>query len=141
MNVRKLVETDYDEILTGWWKDWKWTPPEREMLPENGTGGFIIFDEDIPVCAGFLYNTNSNIAWVEFVVSNFNYKDRKKRKWAFTLLLSYLENLSTSIGKKYLYSILKSDSLIKTYEQLGYVKGDNKYQEMIKITWQQQQQQ
>ena len=37
------------------------------------------------------------------------------------------------IEKKYVYSLLKSPSLIKIYEELGYIKGEGNGQEMIKI--------
>lgn len=140
MHIRKLNETDYEDILLKWWKDWRWVAPQKDMLPENGSGGFIVYDEDVPVCAGFLYNTNSGIAWCEFVVSNFEYKDRDKRKKALLLLLDTLEQVALSLGKKYLYSVLKSHGLINTYETAGYVKGDKGYQEMIKLIWQQQRQ-
>ena len=61
-NIRKLNSTDYDEILVKWWNDWGWKAPAREFLPEDGEGGIILFDGDIPVCAGFMYITNSKVA-------------------------------------------------------------------------------
>ena len=78
-NLRKLNSTDYEDILVGWWKDWEWTAPPKDFLPENGEGGVIIFDEEVPVCAGFMYATNSKVAWIEFVISNKNY-DRKRNQ-------------------------------------------------------------
>ena len=33
-SIRKLKTSDYDDLLVGWWKDWGWKPPEREVLPE-----------------------------------------------------------------------------------------------------------
>ena len=59
LNIIPLKESDYDNILCGWWTDWRWTPPSRDFLPDNGKGGFIVYDGDIPVCAGFMYDTNS----------------------------------------------------------------------------------
>ena len=55
--IRELNETDYDEILVGWWKDWGWKPPQRDFLPNDGKGGIIIYDDETPVCAGFMYIT------------------------------------------------------------------------------------
>ena len=48
--VRQLNESDYDDILVKWWNDWAWAAPQRDFLPENGTGGLIVFDGDEPVC-------------------------------------------------------------------------------------------
>lgn len=131
-NLRKLNSTDYENILVGWWKDWEWTAPPKDFLPENGEGGVIIFDEEVPVCAGFMYATNSKVAWIEFVISNKNY-DREKRKEALILLVDTLNNICRDGGFKYGYSILHSKSLIETYESLGYVKGDSNFFEMIKF--------
>ena len=53
LSIEPLQEGDYEDILCKWWKDWRWTPPSKDFLPENGTGGFMVFDSGTPVCAGF----------------------------------------------------------------------------------------
>ena len=73
LKVRTLKDSDYDNILVKWWKDWRWTPPSKEFLPENGKGGYIVYDNDIPVCAGFMYLTNSKAVWCDWIISNFKY--------------------------------------------------------------------
>ena len=57
-NIRVLKENDYEDILVGWWKDWKWIPPVKDFLPLNGLGGIMVEWNDIPVCA--LINTYKN---------------------------------------------------------------------------------
>jgi len=140
LHVRKLNSQDYDEILVKWWKDWRWTPPPAEFLPDNGEGGLMVCDEDYPVAAGFLYVTNSSVAWMEFIVSNIEYKHKENRKQAIKLLILTLEELAKISGKKYIYSTLKNESLINSYLECGFSKGTSNSQEMIKIIWQQQQQ-
>ena len=66
--IRELNETDYDDILVDWWLQWGWVPPQRDFLPNNGKGGIIIYDDETPVCAGFMYLTNSKVAWVMMAV-------------------------------------------------------------------------
>jgi hypothetical protein len=100
----------------------------------------MVCDEDYPVVAGFLYVTNSSVAWLEFIVSNMEYKHKENRKQAVKLLILTLEQLAKINGKKYIYSTLKSEPLIKSYLECGFVKGTSNSQEMIKIIWQQQQQ-
>ena len=85
-NIRLLNESDYDNTLVKWWQDWRWQAPPKEMLPNNGLGGFMISKEDVNICAGFAYFTNSGIAFCEFIVSNFEYKD-KDRHEAIELLI------------------------------------------------------
>lgn len=131
LTIRQLNENDYQDILVCWWKDWGWIAPEKDFLPDDGKGGYIVYDGDIPVCAGFIYVTNSRVAWVDWIISNKEY--REKRREAITMLIDALTNLSKMSGSKYAYALIKNDSLIKTYESLGYIKGDSYTSEMIKI--------
>jgi hypothetical protein len=132
-NIRPLGETDYEDILVGWWKDWKWTPPPKDFLPSDGKGGVMVLDNDIPVCAGFVYMTNSKVAWVDWIISNREYKKKPQRKEALDLLITTLTNICKDTGNKYCYALIKNKSLIKTYETLGYTSADNYTQEMIKV--------
>lgn len=132
-NIRPLGETDYEDILVGWWKDWKWTPPLKDFLPSDGKGGVMVLDNDIPVCAGFVYMTNSKVAWVDWIISSRNYSKKPQRKEALDLLITTLTNICKDTGNKYCYALIKNKSLIKTYETLGYTSADNYTQEMIKV--------
>jgi hypothetical protein len=131
-NIKPLGETDYEDILVGWWKDWKWTPPLKDFLPSDGKGGVMVLDNDIPVCAGFVYMTNSKVAWVDWIISNREYKKKPQRKEALDLLITTLTNICKDTGNKYCYALIKNKSLIKTYETLGYTSADSYTQEMIK---------
>ena len=61
-DIKQLQEGDYEKILVNWWNDWGWEPPQKDFLPEDGKGGMIVYDGDTPVCAGFIYVTNSKVA-------------------------------------------------------------------------------
>jgi len=133
INIRLLTEEDYDAILVGWWKQWGWQAPPKDFLPNNGAGGMIVFDGDTPICAGFLYMTNSKASWIDWIISSKTYTDREKRKHAISSLLEQLTDLSKQMGNKYAYALIKHQNLIKTYESLGYTKGDSYQSEMIKV--------
>ena len=130
--IRELNESDYDDILVGWWKQWKWEPPQRDFLPNDGKGGIIVYDKETPVCAGFMYLTNSKVAWVDWIISNKEYTKKPQRKDAIKLLVSSLTDICKKTGSKYSYALIKNQSLIGMYEQLGYLKGDSYTAEMIK---------
>jgi len=132
LNIRPLKEKDYEDILSGWWKDWRWTPPSKEFLPEDGMGGFIVYDEDTPVCAGFMYITNSKATWCDWIISNLKYKDRQKRKEALELLVKTISNKAEDLGKKYVYALIKNKPLINVYKKIGFVEGSTYSTEMIK---------
>ena len=48
------------------------------------------------------------------------------------MLIQTITSLSANLGKKYVYSILKSKSLIELYQELGFGKGGQNGTEMIK---------
>jgi len=131
-NLRPLNKDDYDKTLLGWWKDWGWTAPTKDFLPDNGKGGLIVLDEEIPVCAGFIYVTNSKVSWVDWIISNKNYRKYPARKEALKLLIESLTNICKDLGSKYTYALLRHEGLIKTYEDLGYTQGESYTKEMIK---------
>jgi len=131
--IRELNETDYDDILVGWWEQWEWTAPQRDFLPDNGKGGIIVYDDKTPVCAGFMYLTNSKVSWVDWIISNKDYTKKPDRQDAIKLLVSALTEICKKSGSKYIYALIKNNSLISTYEELGYIKGDSYTSEMIKV--------
>jgi hypothetical protein len=131
--VRQLNESDYDDILVKWWNDWAWVAPQRDFLPENGTGGLIVFDGDEPVCAGYMYTTNSGVAWVDWIVSSKTYRTKPTRKECIDLLIYTLTNICKNSGHKYVYALIKNKNLVSTYENFGYIKGDSYTGEMIKV--------
>lgn len=130
--TRLLNENDYDEILVKWWKDWGWEAPPKDFLPENGTSGLIVFDGDEPICAGFIYLTNSEVAWVDWIISSKTYNTKPNRKEAISLLISKLTEVCKASKSKYSYALIKHKGLIETYKELGYNQADSYSTEMIK---------
>lgn len=132
-NLRPLDPSDYEGVLVGWWKDWGFIPPSRDFLPEDGAGGVMVLDGDEPVCAGFMYATNSKVAWVNWIVSSKTYRKKPNRSRAITLLVETLTNIAKNTGHKYVYVLIKNNNLINTYEKVGYVNSCSYTNEMIKI--------
>ena len=99
LNTRRLEEQDYS-TLCKWWKDWGFKPIPKDFLPENGTGGIMILDKDIPVCAGFLYTSNAKLAYINFIISNKQYRKKPHRTNAIELLLNSLMTICNNKGLK-----------------------------------------
>lgn len=133
MQVRYLKEDDYDNILKGWWEQWRWTAPVKDMLPQDGTGGIMVSKDGQDICSGFVYFTNSKTAWIEYIISNPNYKNRSDRKEALNMLINVLSIYVEQKGYKYIYTSLKNKHLIDRYAECGFLFGDKNCQEMIKI--------
>lgn len=127
--VRLLDENDYD-ILTGWWKWFRFPIPERDYLPEDGKGGVMIMKNGINICAGFLFLNNSKIAWLEYIVSNPEYREND-REIAIQEAIKSLCYVAQKRGYKAIFTSLKHQNLIKHYEKVGFTKGSTSTTEMI----------
>lgn len=129
--TRRLNEEDYN-TLCNWWKWWRFPAPKQKMLPENGTCGIMISKDEIDICAGFIYFTNSSIAWVEFIVSNPDYRE-KDRTDAIRFLLESLSGIIKQKGFEVIYSSVKNENLIRSYLDAGYIKGSTNATELIYV--------
>ena len=110
LKIRALQESDW-EHMTSWWKWWRWPEVQKELLPLNGNGGLMIYKEDKLIAAGFLYLSNSKVAWLDWIVSNPEYRD-KDRKQALAELILGLENVAKQQGYSIIISIARNKSLI-----------------------------
>lgn len=127
--IRLLQDNDYTTLVK-WWNFWKFPAPLKEYLPEEGKSGIIVYKEEIEICAGFLFFTNSKMAWLEFIVSNPEYKE-KDRKEAICFLISELTHIAKSKGFKIVFTSVKNKSLINRFKDCGYVVGSENTTELI----------
>ena len=130
--IEPLQEGDYENILCQWWRDWRWDPPSKDFLPEEGTGGFMVYDDGVPVCAGFMYRTNSKVVWCDWIISNFEYKNKQGRVIAIELLINTIVELAGESGNKFVYALIKNKPLINAYTKLGFTEASSYTTEMIK---------
>lgn len=131
-NIRLLNDSDYDNTLVNWWKDWEWAAPAKEYLPENGIGGFMVSKGNVDICAGFIYFTNSKLAWSEFIISNKNYKE-EDRSQAIEYLIDTICLSAKDAGYLSIWTCVYNENLVKKYENCGFKKTDSSATEMIKV--------
>ena len=131
LTARPLTHEDYDTTLKGWWKDWGWEAPSRDFLPQDGAGGIIVLDGEVPVCAGFLYNTNSKVAWVEFIISNKDYKLKPNRDESIKKLIDSLISIAKNMNKKYIFANNNNPSLINHFIGKGFNIGAKNQTELV----------
>lgn len=137
MVVRKLNDQDYQQTLVKWWKDWGWDAPAPFALPDNGTGGLMVMSNDKPVCAGFLYETNSSMAWCEFIISDKDYKG-DDRSDAILMLIKGLSSMAIEKGFTFIFTSFQGNpGLEAKYKQCGFLESDKNCTQMIKVLWQQ----
>ena len=104
----------------------------KDFLPEHGVGGLLILDSETPVCAGFIYLTNSKISWVNWIVSNKNYKNKKRSKAIITLLKGLI-NIAINSNSHYVFANNNNNSLISKFVNLGFTKGSSSTELIYKI--------
>lgn len=131
LTIRNLQESDWDTLVS-WWNGWRgWTAPSKDSLPKDGTGGFIVEKDNIPIVAGFVYLSNSKTVFFDWVISNPEYRD-KDRKDAIKLLINGMEHVIKNAGYKYVFSITRNSTLLKIHEELGYIIDKTKSHELVK---------
>lgn len=87
-------DKDYDTI-TDWWHKHGSYPPRPDHL--DPTNGLIVEEDGQPLCAGWLFATNSRIAFFEFVVSNPEIR-KQKRAESLNLLIQEIQKLAKYLG-------------------------------------------
>lgn len=116
----RYLNTDDYHTLTKWWKEFRFPIPLPGMLPQNGLGGIMVMKEDVELCAGFLYLTNSSFCWIEYVISNFSYKN-KDRKDAIVYMINQLEIIAKQTNQcTTVYCTVKNKNLINRYLEADY---------------------
>jgi len=134
IQARLLKNEDYITLVK-WWKDSRFPPPGFDYLPQvNGElQGIMIVDDDIEICAGFIINTTvPKGAMVEYIVANFDIKDRELRKESLNLLINTICEVCKNMGKTFLFTSLKSSGLKNRFEDCGFSVGSKDTCEMVK---------
>ena len=131
MEIRKLTEKDWDTLVS-WWDSWPdWQNPAKDFLPDNGTGGFMIEKNNKPIVAGFVYITNSKAVWLEWIISDPEYRE-DDRDMAITCLITTIEKIIKGWGYKYMFSIGRTKSLIEKHKELGWHVDMKPSHELVK---------
>lgn len=130
LSVREIRESDWD-TMQDWWTKWNWPQMSKDLLPMNGCGGLMVYKEQELIACGFLYLSNSKVAWLDWIVSNPEYR-QKDRKEALSMLITSLEEVAKQQGYSIIISIARNNSLIETHKKLGYMVDDNPSYEISK---------
>lgn len=118
--IRPWAESDYP-TLSNYWELYGWNPVPLDFLPP--TGWVVSDDTGLIVCAGFLYLTNSFLAWPEWVIGN-PLVSKEIRAKALDLLIDYTNNEAKKRNYKALLALTPNKKLIERYQQHGYTVGD-----------------
>ena len=132
LNIRMLKDSDWNTLVE-WWDAWpEWVNPPKDFLPDNGTGGLMVYKQNTSIAAGFIYYTNSKAALFEWVISNPKYREAD-RKQAIELLINAAEEVCKTNGVNYMFTIGRTKPLIETHRKLNWVVDDKPSYEITKV--------
>jgi hypothetical protein len=130
LQARTLKESDW-ETMQSWWKAWGWPEMSKDLMPLNGLGGLMIEKDGKAVASGYLYLTNSKVAWTEWIVSDPEYR-QEDRAEALTMLVIGLEEIAVAAGYQIILSVGRNKGLLNIHKELGYTVDDNPSYEISK---------
>lgn len=126
-NSRLYKPEDY-KMLTQWWEAWNYPPVPEVFLSETG---IIITYNDEPVCAGFVYTTDSKVSWGEHYILN-KKAPRVARKECITVLISEMCKTAKDMGFLVMMSSVSNESLINKLTASGFGVGDKNMVNLVK---------
>lgn len=131
LRCRNTREEDLVELVD-WWKWHRFTPPVREMLPDDLSSGIMVMDGNENICAGFVYSTSASALFhIEFIVSTYKVRDKELRKEALMLLIGGLKYMAKEMGAKIIFTNLVSQNLKKSFLDNGFIVGSKNSEELI----------
>lgn len=134
MNIRKFELSDYNE-LTEWWSFWRFPAPSLNLLPilpDDRVNGFLATKDGMNIACGFLYFTNSDFCWIEYIVSNPK-ATKEDRANGLNKVIEALTEEGKAYGFTVAFTSVKNESLIKRMKGLGFIEGTTGATELIKI--------
>lgn len=113
-------EKDY-AMIQKWWEGHHSLAPKLDHLGKNGK---IIDYVNIPICAGFLYNTDSSICIFEFVICDPT-REKEIRDEAIDRLIEVAKDWAKENRYKLLYCPSNRNKFISRLETAGFIEIDN----------------
>jgi len=115
LRVRPYTSEDYSTIVS-YWEYHKFPSVPEKVLPPTG----IVVESDVLVCAGWLYKTDSPIAWIEWIVANPMAREKDE---ALNLLI---DALIAEAGSTHpvIFTSTVLPKLAARLESFGFAKGD-----------------
>jgi len=124
MDIRNISPDDWDTLVE-WGID-----KDKDLLPKDGTGGLMVHVEHLPIAAGFIYLTNSKLAFINDIIYDKN-KDEKLLHNSLDLLIVAFEQTLKELGFKTIVIINTDEMLNNSYKALGW-KEDITINKLIK---------
>jgi hypothetical protein len=128
MEVQFFDPSKHYVEVASWWSKRKWPIIPPDMLSKLG---IVVQKDGENICAGWLYRTDSTVAWLEFIVANPGASGKMRYK-ALDLLIETLLGHAKNMGFEAVFSSLKHRGLMKKFEKAGFLPSDSGMTNMIR---------
>ena len=124
--IRPVKVEDYTDLIK-WWKHYGHCDvPSSDLLPNSGLGGLVIEKEGKVVIASFMYLTNSAIGYMDFLISDPNYKNKDKYNMIMELQDACTEALLRK-GCRIVWAMTSYDHLAEMAGKMGHEVLEKKH--------------
>jgi len=124
-------EDSHYPMLCKWWESHKWPVMPRQFLPQTG----IISKKDgVYLCAGFLYKTDSDLCWLEYLISN-RHGLRDCHSEGVDRCIEALLKQAKLDGFKAVFTSCKVKRLVSRYQEHGFqiAPGEQAMTNLIRV--------
>lgn len=127
----KLIKTEtFYEVMKSWWDGHGFSYVSPSMLPENT---FVCFNNaKIPVYSMCFYNTDSNLCWIGWQLSN-PHVSKEEKKGCFSFLFDEVEKYAKEVGYHCLFTTSNTPAVEEVLQNKVFKQGDINVNHYIKI--------
>lgn len=104
-------------ILNSWYQGWNQEPPPDKTFSPTG---YLVYNNETPICAGFLCKTDAGFAIIYNYISDPK-SDKLTRSEALDMLSKELTDIATKENFYMVCASTANTSVAKRFEKLGYV--------------------
>ena len=129
MKVKLTKTKDSYKLMKKWWEGHGFPVIEPNILPEST---FICYnDKEVPVYAMCLYNTDSDLCWIGWQISNPEV-NKDETKGCFDHLFKAIEIYAKHLEYKVILTTSNTPSVVDTLKSNSYMEGDHNVKHYLK---------
>ena len=124
--IRPVRVEDYPTLIK-WWEHYKDIEvPDSGLLPNKGLGGFVVEKEGKIIAAAYVYLTNSDIGYVDYLISDPDYMNRDRYEMIIDLIQTCSE-VALEEGCRMVWAMTTYKGVVSRCQELGYNVLPEKY--------------
>lgn len=129
MRVELRTTKDIYSQMKEWWEGHNFPVVNPSLLPHKT---FVCYnDNDIPVYSVCFYNTDSNLCWIGWEISNPNV-DKSETKGCFAHLFKVVESYAKHLGYDVMFTTTDKKSIEGTLTKQDWYRADENVNHLIK---------